>query len=189
MASLNFNAASVAPMQSFTPIPAGEYIAQITDSSIKKNSNETGMLLNITWTILDGQFTNRKVFDRINVSHQDRKTEEIGQKKLSAICHAIGVMQLNDSNQLHGRPCKIDVTVRAKQEKVKGDPSQGYWDESNDIRGVSAVAFGSTMPMHGSVADQLTKQAGVMPGQPAAPWGQQPAAPAPAAAPWANKAA
>lgn len=171
MAAINFNAASVAPQQSFEPLPAGDYIAQITESSIKPTKSGTGMVLNLTWTILDGQYTNRKVFDRVNVANQNPEAERIGQSQLSAICHAIGVMNLQDSNQLHGRPCKIKL-------KVRKDDQYG---DSNEVKGVSAVG---NMPSAGQVPFAPQQQAPA-----AAPWGQQPAAPAPAAAPWANKAA
>lgn len=135
----NFNAASVKPQDDFTPIPAGSYIAQITDSKIGPTSKMTGMRLDLTWTIMDGQFANRKVFDSINVQNQSQKAEEIGQRQLSAICHAVGVMNLQDSNQLHGRPCKLAVTIREKQEKEKGNPSAGHWPEKNEISGYSSA--------------------------------------------------
>jgi len=112
MAFLNFDATSVQPNDSFAPIPAGSYIAQITDSSIKPTKSGTGTMLNLTWTILDGQFANRKVFDRINVQNANPEAEKIGQRQLSSICHATGVMKLQDSNQLHGKPVKITVKIQ-----------------------------------------------------------------------------
>lgn len=164
MATFSFNASTVQPQDSFSPIPAGDYIAQVTDSTLKPTKAGTGMILNLTWTILDGQFVNRKVFDRINVQNQNPEAEKIGQRQLSSICHATGVMQLNDTNQLHGRPCKITV-------KIRKDDNYG---DSNEVKAYAAAA-------------------GSMPAAPAAatPWAQPAAAPAPAApsaAPWARQA-
>lgn len=170
MALLNFNAANVQPTSSFDPIPAGDYIAQITDSSIKPTKSGTGMVLNLTWTILDGQYVNRKVFDRLNVQNQNPTAEKIGQEQLSAICHATGVLQLQDSTQLHARPCKIKVKVRKDEQ----------YGDSNEVKGVSATAQGA------SFAAPAAAHAA------AAPWQGQAAAPAPvpaAAAPWARNAA
>lgn len=133
MAAITFNAQAVAPQQSFDVLPAGDYIAQITDSSIKPTKSGTGMILSLTWTILDGQFVNRKVFDRINVANQNPEAERIGQSQLSSICHAVGVLNLQDSNQLHGRPCKIKVKVRKDEQ----------YGDSNEVKGVSAVAQGA----------------------------------------------
>lgn len=139
MASINFDATSVQPNDSFAPIPAGTYIAQITDSSIKPTKSGTGTMLNLTWTILDGQFANRKVFDRINVQNANPEAEKIGQRQLSSICHATGVMKLQDSNQLHGKPVKITVKIRQSAE----------WGDSNEVKsyeaasGVSPASFAS----------------------------------------------
>lgn len=139
MASINFDATSVQPNDSFAPIPAGSYIAQITDSSIKPTKSGTGTILNLTWTILDGQFANRKVFDRINVQNANPEAEKIGQRQLSSICHATGVMKLQDSNQLHGKPVKITVKIRQSAE----------WGDSNEVKsyeaasGVSPASFAS----------------------------------------------
>lgn len=122
MASLNFDASTVQPNDSFSPIPAGSYIAQVTDSSIKATKSGTGTLLNLTWTILDGTFANRKVFDRINIANQNPEAEKIGQRQLSSICHAAGVLKLQDSNQLHGKPVKI--TVKIRQDAQYGDSNE-----------------------------------------------------------------
>ena len=136
MATLNFNAANVAPQSSFDLLPAGDYIAQVTESSLKPTKANTGMILNLTWTVLDGPYVNRKIFDRINIQNQNPEAEKIGQSQLSAICHAVGVLNLADSNQLHGRPCKLKVKVRKDEQ----------WGDSNEVKGYSAVAGSTASP-------------------------------------------
>lgn len=135
MASLNFDASTVQPQDSFAPIPAGTYVAQVTDSSIKPTKSGTGTILNLTWTILDGQYVNRKVFDRINIQNANPEAEKIGQRQLSAICHASGVLKLADSNQLHGKPVKITVKIRQSAE----------FGDSNEVK--SYEQTGSAAPM------------------------------------------
>ncbi|RIK77249.1 MAG: hypothetical protein DCC68_17685, partial [Planctomycetota bacterium] len=54
MASLNFNANEVEPASDFEPIPAGKYLAMITDSEMKPTKNGTGHYLQLTFQILDG---------------------------------------------------------------------------------------------------------------------------------------
>lgn len=134
MAFLNFDATTVQPSDSFAPIPAGTYIAQITDSAIKPTKSGSGTILNLTWTILDGQFANRKVFDRINVQNQNPEAERIGQRQLSSICHAAGVMKLQDSNQLHGKPVKIVVKIRQSAE----------YGDSNEVKAYESVGAGAS---------------------------------------------
>lgn len=153
MAFLNFDATSVQPNDSFAPIPAGTYIAQITDSSIKPTKSGTGTMLNLTWTILDGQFANRKVFDRINVQNANHEAEKIGQRQLSSICHATGVMKLQDSNQLHGKPVKITVKIRQSAE----------WGDSNEVKSYESAGGVSPAPFAG--AQQVSAPASSTP-----PW-------------------
>jgi hypothetical protein len=145
MAILNFDASTVQPQDSFSPIPAGDYIAQVTDSSIKPTKSGSGMILNLTWTILDGQYTNRKVFDRINIQNQNPEAEKIGQRQLSAVCHATGVLKLQDSNQLHGRPCKITVKIRKDEQYGDSNEVKGYTQAAGAVAAQPAFAAPQAM--------------------------------------------
>ena len=49
MASLNFDATTVAPQQSFSPIPAGTYPAQIVDSDLKAQKSAQAKRLSLTY--------------------------------------------------------------------------------------------------------------------------------------------
>lgn len=148
MAMLNFDATTVQPNDSFSPIPAGDYIAQITNSELKPTKAGNGMILNLTWTVLDGMYANRKIFDRVNVQNQNPEAEKIGQRQLSSICHTLGVMKLQDSNQLHGKPCKIKVKIR----------QDAQWGDSNEVKGYEAMN-GFVAPAQSSYAQPAQQQA------------------------------
>jgi hypothetical protein len=164
MAFLPFNATQVQPQTNFDPIPAGKYICQIVESEIKPTKAGTGQQLVLTWEVLDGEFKGRKVWDRLNISNPNKQAEQISQAALSAICHAAGVLQLQDSAQLHNKPMRIRVNIKK---------SEGY-EPSNEVKGYEAVA--------GTAAPSFTA-----PGfQQQAP--QQQAAPAANTPPWAAAA-
>lgn len=158
MAMLNFNASNVAPQESFTPIPAGIYIAQITDSDIKALKNGNGQSLAMTFDVLDGQYKGRKVFARLNVQHNNPQAEQIAQKQLSQLCHAIGVMQVADSAQLHNRPMKIKVKIR------KDDT--GQYNDQNEISAFESIGNAAPMAQSGFIAP--TKPAAFSPAPQAA---------------------
>lgn len=161
----NFNAANVEPQQTaFDPVPAGNYVAVITDSEIK--ATRSGRALKLTFRIVEGQHNNRLIWANLNVENQSAQAQEIAQKQLSALCHAVGVINLTDTLQLHDKPVRIRVKVRA---------AEGEYAASNDVTGYEAVAGGS-MPVAATAAPAR---------QAAAPA----AAPARAAAPWERKAA
>ena len=151
MAQITFNAAAVIPKKSFEPIPAGSYLVSISESAIKPNSKGTGQLLNLTFDVLDGAHKGRKIFDRLNVQNSNPVAEKIGQEALSAICHATGVLQLADTNQLHGKPIVVKVKIR------KDDT--GQYEDSNEVTGY--------MPANGALP---ATSAAAPASAPAAPW-------------------
>lgn len=131
MAQLNFDARQVDPQQSFEPIPAGWYNMMIVESAMKPTSNGQGAYLQLSLKVVDGQYAGRQVFDRLNLQNQNPVAAEIAYKRLSAYCHATGVIQVQDSQQLHGIPLKARVTVRTD--------STGQYDPSNEIKAVKHI--------------------------------------------------
>lgn len=157
-----FNAAQVEPQKTaFDPLPAGNYVAMVVDSDIKPT--RSGRALKLAFRIIDGPHNGRQVWVNLNIENASAQAQEIAQKQLSALCHAVNVINLTDTLQLHEKPVRIRVKVRA---------AEGEYAASNDVTGFEAVAAG-TAP------------------QPQTPFAAAPAAAVSAApaAPWARKAA
>lgn len=187
MAQLNFDARSVAPNEAFEPIPAGWYNAKIVESEMKATANGQGAYLALTIQIVDGQYVNRKVFDRLNLQNQNAVAQEIAYKTLSAICHATGVIQVQDSSQLHGIPMQVKVALRAA-----GPGNDGkHYEASNEVKGYKPVENRQAAP---AFAPPAPPQYAPPPAPPAyappqySPPAAPPAAPAPAGGvpPWAQ---
>jgi hypothetical protein len=138
MATLNFDAATVEPSQSFEPIPDGWYAVQITASETKPTKDGSGAYLELTLKVLEPPYTNRNLFYRLNIKNNNPVAQEIAYRQLSAICHATGVIQVADSQQLHGLPFKVKVTVR------KDD--SGKYDPTNEIKAVKNINEGTGAP-------------------------------------------
>lgn len=105
----NFDATQVEPMQEFVPLPEGEYIAIIEDSEMRATKAGTGNYLSLTLQIVEGDHTGRKLFDNLNLDNPNPQTVEIAQRTLSSICHAVGELAVNDSEQLHNKAMMIKV--------------------------------------------------------------------------------
>lgn len=117
MALFNFNATQVEPAQSnFEPIPAGNYIAHIIHSELKDTRAGNGKRLELQFQILEGEFKNRIIFEGLNIQNASPQAEQIAQQQLSAICHAIGILQIQDSVQLHHKPIQIKVKIRKDEQ-------------------------------------------------------------------------
>ena len=115
MATLNFNAGEVEPNAGFDPIPADKYVAMMTGSQMKPTKNGDGSYLELEFTVLEGQYKDRKLWDRLCLNHPNPETVKIARGTLSALCRAVGVMQPRDSADLHNLP--LLVTVRLKKRK------------------------------------------------------------------------
>lgn len=135
MASLgmNFDANQVEPNGTFDPVPAGDYVLQIINSEMKSTKDGMGQYLSLEMDILEGEYAGRKVFDRLNLMNNNVQTVEIAQRTLSAICHATGVLNVADSEQLHFKPMVAKVVVK---------PPKDQYAASNEVKGYR--------PMNGS---------------------------------------
>ena len=148
MAQFNFDASQVVPQQSTGPLPAGTYLAHITESDVQPLKSGNGEGLKLTFEIIDGQFKGRKVYENLNIRHTSEDTQRIAQSQLSALCHAVNVIKLMDTAALHFKPVRINVTVRE---------AVGQYKASNNIKGYEAAGGGisapATAPTPAPVAD------------------------------------
>ncbi|MGL6196975.1 MAG: DUF669 domain-containing protein [Thermoguttaceae bacterium] len=125
MPTLHFDATTVAPSVPMEALPSGQYLVEITGSEMKPNKSGDGTHLALEFTVLDGEFRNRKVWNHLCLNHSSQKTVEIARANLSAICHAVGVLKPHDSHELHHLPLTIKVVCK------NGDDGQ----IRNDIKG------------------------------------------------------
>lgn len=178
------------PRGDFSPVPDGEYIAQIVESNVEPISRhgDKGECLRLTWKIDEGEYAGRLIWQRLNMyarnfiskkgkSNDEATAEAIANAntEFASIRHATGVATPQDSNELHFIPCLLRV-------EVKVDP-QGVYPPNNEVKSVAALG------------GQPTAFAGAMNAAPQAPV-QSPRQPAAAAAPqqgrsvpWGNRAA
>ncbi len=131
MALLTSNANEVEPHAPFEVIPAGKYNAVIVESEMKATRAGTGRYLKLVFEITDGEYAGRKLFASINLENPNQDAVRIGRAELSAVCHAVNVLDLQDTVQLHNLPMVISVRVKKNQD---GEPT-------NEVRGYEAAAI------------------------------------------------
>jgi len=140
----NFNANEVEPNTSFDPIPAGKYLAAITASEMKATKNGQGSYLQLTFTLLEGEYKNRLLWARLNLNNPNATAVKIARSELSAICHAVGVMQPKDSVELHNLP--LVITVKLKKREDTGELT-------NEIKGYEPKSAAAGRPQQAPAAD------------------------------------
>ena len=132
-----FDANEIEPQGSFDPIPAGWYVGMIVASEMKPTKTGSGEYLQLRIDIIDGEYEGRVLFDRLNLRNSNQTAVDIAQRQLSAICRAVGVMQPQDSSDLHDRPLRVKVSIR---------PAGNGHDASNEIRGYSPIEGSEKQP-------------------------------------------
>lgn len=125
-----FDASKVEPTTQFDPLPKGKYLVIITASEVKDTKDRTGQYLQLTHEVIDGQYKGRKLWSRLNIRNRSKEAEDIAHRQLSGLCRATGVMNLQDSSQLHNIPVIADVKV-----SKEGD--------QNDITGYASANGGA----------------------------------------------
>jgi hypothetical protein len=183
MSQLNFDARAVAPATGqMDPIPAGWYEAVMDQSEMKPTkdyANTGNMFLECRFNIASGQYANRKLYTRLNLKNNNPVAAEIAQKELSAICHAVNVLMVQDSQQLHGIPMKVKVKLRA---------ADGQYEASNEITAFRDMSFVPDAVPGATAAQRPAQQFTPPPQQQPqfAPPQQQPAFQQPQAQNWAG---
>lgn len=132
-----FNAADVAPQDSFDPLPAGWYPVIISESEFKPTRKNDGQYLQLELTVIEGDHEGRKVWDRLNLDNPNQTAVEIAQRALSAICRAVGVMAPNDSAELHDRPFEVKLSVR---------PAKDSYEAANEVKGYRSIGGEGSQP-------------------------------------------
>ena len=156
----NFNASDIPEQDSFEPIPAGWYTAMITDAEEKPTKSGNGSYLQLRIDVINGEFENRVIFERLNLDNPNETAVQIAQRTLASICRAVGIMQPKSSDDLKDTPFMVKVGIQ---------PASGQYEASNSVKGYA--------PVDGSVAAPAKAQASTPPAQ------SKPAK-APARKPW-----
>lgn len=164
--SETFNAADLPVSEGYDLVPAGWYEATAEDVQLAMTKDGTGQYMKIKWRIQGPTHANRVLFGNINVINASPQAEQIGRAQLGELMRAVGLAQLQDSDELIGAACQIKVGVR----EARTDQNTGKtYDASNDVKGFKPASNAAPAAMPKSAA-------------PAAP-----AAPARTAPPWAKK--
>jgi hypothetical protein len=114
----------------FNALPAGWYEAEITKTDIRETRAKNGKYLSLEFTITETGYNGRKVWANLNLVNPSQVAVEIAEKELATICDAVGLDTIEDSEELHGIPLGIKLTIR---------PESAQWPERNEIKGYCKI--------------------------------------------------
>lgn len=115
MSNLNFDATGVAPDNGpprGEPLPRGDYPSIVVKTEVRENNKRTGQNLEYECVVVDGPHKDRHWWGRFTLTNSTSpKAQEIGQRQLSALCHAVGHLRVRDSSELHNRPFLASLDI------------------------------------------------------------------------------
>ena len=145
--------------RNFDPIPPGWYSASITSAELTPTKAGTGTYIKVRYDITGPTHEGRVVFANLNIRNPNPDAERIGRQQLGELMRAIGLAQVQDTDELIGASLQIKLKIR---------PAQGEWEASNDVSGFRAAGGNAAPAMPRPVAPAAA------PAQPAAtsrpPW-------------------
>ena len=112
MVNFNYNVSEITPTGSYDPLPSNWYVAQVTSAEAKTPKSGRGEMLCVTFEIIDGEFRGRKVWGNYCHVHPTPKAQEIARQHISAISHAVGIPNCDNSDHWYQLPLKIKVKLK-----------------------------------------------------------------------------
>lgn len=112
----------------FKTYPSGVYLMAISDlvPQLARGSSENG-LLRVEYTIYSEPHNGEKYTEFLNLWHSQDQTREIALRQLSAICHTVGKLQIENLSELANLPMLNELEY---QEAVQG----GYDTSGREVK-------------------------------------------------------
>ena len=109
---MRFNNFELKAPSSYGPIPVGNYDAQVSSCEWKENSQHTGEIIAVKYTIIGPTHNNRIVFSNFNIRNSSAKAEEIGQQQFSDFTRACGFDVMPDDTDMYlGKALNIRIGI------------------------------------------------------------------------------
>ena len=118
--------------RNYEVVPAGWYVAQITDAEVKQTKSGTGEYIKIRYDIQGPTSQSRVVFGNLNVKNANPAAEKIGRQQLGDIMRSVGLSAVTDTDQLLGTTMQIKIDIRESEQ----------YGPSNEVKAWKALAAG-----------------------------------------------
>ena len=96
------------------PLPPGDYTACVTGTDLKATKAGNGEYIELTIEIMDGEFSGRKIWERLNVNNPSEQTVQIARSQLNQLATALGQVPLKDTDQLLEIPFTLTLDIDRK---------------------------------------------------------------------------
>ena len=92
-------------------IPAGWYEVSISSTQLKQTKARTGEYIALCYKVLGPAHNGRVIFGNLNIRNPNPKTQDIGIQQLGELMRAIGLVSVEDTDQLIGGHLEVKVQI------------------------------------------------------------------------------
>ena len=128
-----FSQDSLPESPGFEPIPNGWYTTNIAGADLKDTNAGTGQYIAMQLLVTGPNCQGRVVWANLNIRNPSQKAEKIGRGQLNAVMRAIGLLEIDDTDQLIGGSLDVKVSIRRSEE-------YGDRNEVKDYRAIEGSA-------------------------------------------------
>lgn len=94
----------------YEELPNGIYDLEVTESDVVPTKNGNGTILKVTNRVIaPTEYEGRLLFNNYNLENANAQAQEIGQRQFASLCRAIGVSEVEDSDELHFKSYRVKV--------------------------------------------------------------------------------
>lgn len=121
-------------------LPEGIYALEVTQSEVAPTSKGDGTILKLRYGVIEPEeYKGRLIFGNITLENPNAQAQEIGQKQLASLCRAIGLSEIEDSEETHFQRFVARVGL-SKERKVgdkvyspRNEVKRFYFPDSDDM--------------------------------------------------------
>jgi hypothetical protein len=132
----------------FEIFEAGVYPLELVESDIKPTNAGTGKLFTYKIRITNGELEDRLIFGQLNLQNPNAIATKIGQEEFRVIREVTGVLEPDDTTDLHFR--EFQGVVKVTSAKLKKDKPANSTNEDDYYPPKNEVDWGKTYKLFAS---------------------------------------
>jgi hypothetical protein len=134
------------PQSDYSPIPEGDYVAQIESEEFKPTA-KGGTQLVLKFQIIGSAQDGKTITERLNLQNDNEKAVEIGLQTLAKITTAAGLSVLKDTSELVGKKMYIGVAIKKGEGTyIDRDGNERKNNDQNVIKKYAQMTGASSTP-------------------------------------------
>lgn len=146
---VDFDATGHQP-QSFDPIPAGWQPLAMVEGLEKPSSTVPNTYYAAVFEVMDGPYKGRKLFHNFNFNNTNEQAVKIAYDQLATICHAVGIMKIQQMDDLFGKV--LQGKIKVVPAVMEDDGETVKYEPKNEIKGFKPLEDAVNLPGAGAAA-------------------------------------